>query len=169
MLPHRACMLLLHHKVNIWLFMTPWTPAHQASLSFTISQSSFRFMSTVSVMLARISSSVTLFSFCLWVLVLEKNLEGLLDYKEIKPVNPKGNQPWVIIGRTDVEGEAPKLQTPDVKNWLIGKDPDAGKDWRAYIVSPLPHELWVWPCELFWTMQCGWKWQWLALNRDFQK
>ena len=53
-----------------------------------------------------------------------------LDCKEIKPVNPKGNQSWIFIGRTEAEAEAPILWSPDVKNWLIGKDPDAGKDWR---------------------------------------
>ena len=52
-----------------------------------------------------------------------------LDSKEIKLVNPKVNQPWIFIGRTDAEAEAPILWPPDVKNWLIGKDPDAGKDW----------------------------------------
>ena len=53
-----------------------------------------------------------------------------LHFKEIKPVNPKGNQPWIFIGRTDAEAEAPILWPPDAKNWLIIKDPDAGKDWR---------------------------------------
>ena len=62
--------------------------------------------------------------------VLEKNLESPLDCKEIKLVNPKGNQSWIFIGRTDAEAEMPILWPPDVKNWLIGKDPDAGKDWR---------------------------------------
>ena len=61
--------------------------------------------------------------------VLEKSLESPLDSKEIKPVNPKGNQPWIFIGRTDAEAETPILCPPDVKSWLIGKDPDAGKDW----------------------------------------
>ena len=59
----------------------------------------------------------------------EKTLESPLDSKEIKAVNPKGKQPWIFIGRTDVEAEALILQPPDVKNWLTGKDPDAGKDW----------------------------------------
>ena len=63
-------------------------------------------------------------------MVLVKTLEGPLDSKEIKPVNPKGNQPWILIGRMDAEAETPKLRPPDVKNWLPGKDPDAGKDWR---------------------------------------
>ena len=65
-----------------------------------------------------------------WIVVLEKTLESPLDCEEIKPVNPKGNQPWVFIGRTDDEAEAPILWRPDVKNWLIRKDPDAGNDWR---------------------------------------
>ena len=56
--------------------------------------------------------------------------ESPLDCKEIQPVNPKGNQFWIFIGRTDAEAEAPILWPPDAKNWLIGKDPDAGKDWR---------------------------------------
>ena len=62
--------------------------------------------------------------------MLEKTLESPLDYKEIQPVNPKGNQSWIFIGRTYVEAEAPILWLPDAKHWLIGKDPDAGKDWR---------------------------------------
>ena len=62
--------------------------------------------------------------------VLEKTLESALDSKEIQPVHPKGNQSWIFIGRTDAEAETPVLWPPDVKNWLTGKDPDAGKDWR---------------------------------------
>ena len=61
--------------------------------------------------------------------MLEKTLESPLDSKEIKPVPPKANQPWILIGRTDAEAEAPILWPSDVKSWLIGKDPDAGKDW----------------------------------------
>ena len=63
-------------------------------------------------------------------MVLEKTLESPLDCKEIQPVHPKGNQSWIFIGRTDVEDETPILWPSDVKNWLIWKDPDAGKDWR---------------------------------------
>ena len=63
-------------------------------------------------------------------MVLEKTLESHLDCKEIQPVNPKGNQSWIFIGRTDFEAETPIFWPPDVKNWLLGKDPDAGKDWR---------------------------------------
>ena len=62
--------------------------------------------------------------------MLEKTLESPLDRKEIQPVNPKGNQSWIFIGRTDIEAETPILRTPDAKNWLIWEDPDAGKDWR---------------------------------------
>ena len=67
-------------------------------------------------------------NWCFQIVVLEKTLERCLDSK-IKPVNPKGNQPWIFIGRTDAGAEAPILWPPDVKSWLIGKDPDAGKDW----------------------------------------
>ena len=74
--------------------------------------------------------SSALKNWCFWTVVLEKTLESPLDNKEIKPVHPKGNESWIFIGRTDVETEALILWTPNVKNWLIGKDPDAGKDWR---------------------------------------
>ena len=67
-------------------------------------------------------------NWCFWTVVLEKTLESPLDYKEIQPVHTKGNQFWIFIGRTDVEAET--LWPPDKKNWVIGKDPDAGKDWR---------------------------------------
>ena len=66
---------------------------------------------------------------CLWTVVLEKTLESPLDCKEIKPVNAKGNQSWIFIGRTDAEAGTPILWPPDLKSWLIGKDPDSGKDW----------------------------------------
>ena len=69
-------------------------------------------------------------SWCFWTVVLEKTLESPLDCKEIKPVNPKRNQPWILIGRIEAEAETPILWPPDAKNWLIWKDPDAGKDWR---------------------------------------
>ena len=66
---------------------------------------------------------------CFWTVVLEKTLESPLDLKEIQPVHPKGNQSWIFIGRTDAEAESPVLWPPDEKNWLIWKDPNAGKDW----------------------------------------
>ena len=68
--------------------------------------------------------------WCFWTVVLEKTLESPLDSKEIQPVNPKGNQSWLFVGRTDAEAEAPIVSPPDVKRWFIRKDPDAGKDWR---------------------------------------
>ena len=68
-------------------------------------------------------------NWCFWTVVLEKTLESPLDCKEIQPVHPKGDQFWVFIGRADVEAETPILWSPHAKSWLIGKDPDAGRDW----------------------------------------
>ena len=75
-------------------------------------------------------------NWCFWTVVLEKTLESPLDCKEILPVNPKGNQSWIFIGRTDAEDELPILWPPDAKNWLIGKDPGAGigrrrREWQT--------------------------------------
>ena len=69
-------------------------------------------------------------NWCFWTVVLEKTLESPLDYKEMKPINPKENQSWMFIGRTDAKAEVLTLWPPDAKSWLIGKDSDAGKDWR---------------------------------------
>ena len=69
-------------------------------------------------------------NWCFWSMVLEKTLESPLDSKEIKPVNPKGNKIWILIGRTDAEAKAPTLWPPDAKNQFIGKGPDAGKNWE---------------------------------------
>ena len=69
-------------------------------------------------------------NWCFWPVVLEKTLESPLDWKDVQPVHPKRDQSWVFIGRTDAEAETPVLWPPHVKSWLIGKDPDAGKDWR---------------------------------------
>ena len=69
-------------------------------------------------------------NWCFWTVVMEKTLESPLNCKEIQPVHPKGDQPWIYIGRTDAEAEAPILWPPDAKSRLIGKDADAGKDWR---------------------------------------
>ena len=69
-------------------------------------------------------------NWCFWTVVLEKTLESLLDCKEIQPVHPNGNQSWMFIGRADAQAETPILWPPDVKNWLIWKDPEAEKDWR---------------------------------------
>ena len=68
--------------------------------------------------------------WCFWTVVLEKTLESPLNCKELKPVNPKGNQPWIFIGRIDAEAETPILWPPEAKSWLTGKDLGAGKEWR---------------------------------------
>ena len=83
-------------------------------------------------------------NWCFWTVVLEKTLESPLDLKEIKPVYPKENQPWIFIGRTDAEAETPILWSPDAKNWLIWKDPDAGKDWRREEKGPTEYEMVGW-------------------------
>ena len=87
---------------------------------------------------------------CFWTVMLEKTFDSPWDCEEIKPVNPKGNQPWILIGRTDAEAEAPILQPPGVKNWPSGKDPDAGKDRRqdereqdGWMASPTLYT-WAW-------------------------
>ena len=98
-------------------------------------------------------------NWCFWTVVLEKTLESSLDVKEFQPVHPKWNRSWIFIGKTDVEAETPILWPPDVKNWLIGKDPDAGKiegddrGWDGWMASPT---LWTW----VWV-NCG-SWWWTA-------
>ena len=87
-------------------------------------------------------------NWCFWTVVLEKTLESPLGCKEIQPVHPKGDQSWVFIGRTDVEAEAPILRPPDAKSWLIGKDPDAGKDWRQEEKETTKDEMVGWDHQL---------------------
>ena len=79
-----------------------------------------------------------------WTVVLEKTLDSPLDSKEIQPVHPKGDQSWIFIGRTDVEAETPIFWPPDAKNWLIWKDPDAGKDWRREEKGTIEDEMVGW-------------------------
>ena len=99
------------------------------------------------------------FKLNLKTVVLEKTLESPLDCKEIKPVRPKGNQPWIFIGKTDAEGEAPVLWPPDMKNWLIGKDPEAGKDWRPQEKVPTEDETVGWHHWLDgWASSGSWWW-----------
>ena len=86
--------------------------------------------------------ALVLNNWCFWTVVLENILESPLDYREIKPVNPKGNQPWMFIGRTD--GEAPIFWPPDVKSWLIGEDPDAGEIWGQVEKLPTEGEMVEW-------------------------
>ena len=86
-------------------------------------------------------------NWCFWTVMLEKTLESPLDWKEIQPVHPKGDQSWVFIGRTDAKAETPILWPPDSKSWLIGKDPDAGKDWGQEEKGPREDEMVGWyPC-----------------------
>ena len=87
-------------------------------------------------------------NWCFWTVVLEKTLESPLDYKEIQAVYPKGNQPWVFIGRTDAEAESPILWPPNAKNWLTGKDPDIGKDWRREEKGTTEDEMVGWHHQL---------------------
>ena len=104
-------------------------------------------------------------NWCFWTVVTEKTLESPLDCKEIQPVNPKGDQPWVFIGRTDAEAETAILLPLVVKNWLIGTDPDAGKDWRQEdkgttedeMVGSLTQWTWVWvnSRSWWWTGKSG--------------
>ena len=94
-------------------------------------------------------------SWCFWTVVLEKTLESPFDGKAIQPVHPKGNQPWIFIGRTDVKAETPILWPPDVKSWLIWKDPELGKiehlQWDGWMASPTP---WTW----VWVNYGSWWW-----------
>ena len=93
-------------------------------------------------------------NWCFWTVVLEKTLESPLDSKEIKLVNPKGNQSWIFIGRTDAEAETPILWPPDVKKWLIWKDPHAGKDWRWEEKGTIGWDGWM-------ASLTGWTWVWV--------
>ena len=89
-------------------------------------------------------------NWCFWTVVLEKALESPLDCKAIQPVHPKGDQSWLFIGRTDFEAEIPILWPPDAESWLIGKDPDAGRDWGQedrgwdHWMASLTQWTWVW-------------------------
>ena len=87
-------------------------------------------------------------NWCFWTVVLEKTLESPLVCKEIQPVNPKGNQSWIFTVRTDAEAETLILWPPDAKNWLTGKDPDAGKDWRWEEKGMTENEMVEWHHQL---------------------
>ena len=99
-------------------------------------------------------------NWCFWTLVLEKTLESPLDCKEIQPVHSEGDQSWVFIGRTDAEAETPILWPPDGKNWLIGKDPDAGRDWEQEEKGMTEDKMagwhhWLDGYEFEWTLGVG--------------
>ena len=100
-------------------------------------------------------------NWCFRTVVLEKTLESPLDCKEIQPVHPKGNQSWIFIGRTDAEAEAPILWPPNVKNWLIGKDPDAGKDWGQEEKGMTEDESWM-------ASSTQWTWVWTSSVRRWR-
>ena len=85
-------------------------------------------------------------NWCFWTVVLMKTLESPLDCTEIKPVDPKGNQSWIFIGRTDAEDETPILWPPDAKNWLLWKDPYARKDWRWEEKGTTEDKMVRWQC-----------------------
>ena len=87
-------------------------------------------------------------NWCFWTVVLEKTFESPLDFKEIQPVNPKGNQSWIFIGTTDAEAETLILWPPDAKNWLTGNDPDAGKHWRQEETRMTEDEMAGWHHQL---------------------
>ena len=98
-------------------------------------------------------------NWCFWTVVLEKTLESPLDCKEIHPVHSKGDQPWIFIGRIDAKAETPILWPPD-ENWLIGKDPDTGKDWRCEEKGMTDDEMVGWHHQLNghefeWTLRVG--------------
>ena len=98
--------------------------------------------------------------WCFWTVVLEKTLESPLDCKDIQPVNPKGNQSWIFIGRIDAEAEAPIFWSPDLKSWLIWKDSDAGKDWRQEEKGTIEDEMVRWHhlvngLDFGWTLGVG--------------
>ena len=99
-------------------------------------------------------------NWCFWTVVLEKTLESPLDCKEIQPVHPKWHQSWVFIGKTDVEAATPIIWPPDLNSWLIGKDPDAGKDWGQEAKGMTEDEMagwhhWLDAHEFGWTPGVG--------------
>ena len=100
-------------------------------------------------------------NWCFWSVVLEKTLESPLDCKEIKPVKLKGNQPWIFIGKTDAEVETPILWSLAVKKWLIGKDPDAGKDWRQE-KRMTGDEMVGWQTQWTWDWASSRSWWWIG-------
>ena len=102
-------------------------------------------------------------NWCFWTVVLEKTLERPLDCKEVKPVNSKGNQSWIFIGRTDAKAEIPILWPPDAKNWLIRKAPDAGKGWRREEKGTTEDEMIGWH---HWFDRCEFELQELVIDRE---
>ena len=143
---------------------TPWTAAYQTPLSMGFARQEY--WSGVPLPTSKRGQSYGFSSgrvwmweldykeswapknWCFWTVVLEKTLKHPLDSKEIQRVHPKGNQSWIFIGRTDAEAETPILWPPDVKKWLIGKDSDAGKDWRQKEKGTTENETVEWHHQL---------------------
>ena len=129
----------------VWLLVIPWTAAYQASIHGIFQA---RVLEWVAIAFSDgcehwiNKDSWALKNCCFWIVVLEKTLQSPLNCKETKPVNPKGNQSWVFMGRTDAE--APILWLPDARSWLIGKDPDSGKDWGQEENGETEDEMVVW-------------------------
>ena len=103
-------------------------------------------------------------NWCFWTVVLEETVESPLDFKEIQPVHPKGDQSWVFIGRNDAKAETPIFWPPDVKNWLIWKHPNAGNDWRQEEKGMTEDEMAGWH---HWHMDMGLGGLWeLVMDRE---
>ena len=112
---------------HVWLFAAPWTVAYHALLSMGFSRQEY--WSELPLWEMGQKEGWVSKNWCFWIIVLEKTLQSPLGCKEVKQVNIKGNHPWIFTGRTDAEAEAPVPWPPDAKSWLIGKGPDARKDW----------------------------------------
>ena len=158
---------------NVQLFATLWTVAYQTPLSMGFSRQDTGVgchfllqeifltqglklrLPHCRQMLYRLShqgshqeESWVLKNWCFWTVMLERTLESPLDCKKIQPVHPRGDQSWIFIGRTDAEAETPILWPPDAKNWLIWKDPDAGKDQRRKEKGTTEDEMVGWHHQL---------------------
>ena len=124
-----------------WNWKTLWKKSYDQNLDSILKSRNTTLLTKVQLVQVMVSNSHiwmweldhkeswALKNWCFWTVVLETTLESPLDCKEIHLVNPKGNQPWIFIGKTNAEAETPILWPPDAKSWLIWKDPDAGKDW----------------------------------------
>ena len=153
------CVLI--SSVYMWLSSFPSTTCWRCCLFSIVHSCLFyhRLGDHVWMWELNYKESWALKNWCFWTVVLEKTLESPLDCKEIQPVHPKGNQSWIIIGRTDDEAETPILWPPNGKNWLIWKYPDAGKDWRQEekgttgwdsLMASLMQWTWVWASSRNW-------------------
>ena len=140
-----AWRAVIHGVTKSWTRLTDWTDWLTDFANKGPSRQRYDFSSShVWMWDLDYKESWVLKNWCFWTVVLEKTLESPLDCKEIQPVNPKGDQSWLFIGRTDVEAETPVLWPPDAKNWVIWKDPDAGKVWRQEEKGTTEDEMFGW-------------------------